>query len=338
MAPTLAALEARFNSLSINSVVFQALSALFGVYVVLFILAMWTTYTRQTAASKGLRIVTLSLFVVLLIHYISRAVATGRSRLMAPAPDEQARFTVPLQFVTTTTKTISGFILDALLAWRCYVIYERRTWALWLPCTAVTANFVLGLIGDFMNFIFYTHPESYNTKWNALSFNISAIWGWCIFATNTILTMAIIGKILYVSRSSRNVKHYRVVLEAIVESAAVTWVGLLFYEIAATAPTHGHITNVMNIGFVLVCILPLFFGISQCLITVRLGLADDGPRMPVPLSSGTNSIPSTVDSAPVEYRYQAHEIAVTMTSESYVDGSKQGPFSEKAAGELAERV
>lgn len=60
--------------------------------------------------------------------------------------------------------------------------------------------------------------------------------------------------------------------------------------------------------------------------------------MPVPLSSGTNSIPSTVNSAPVEYRYQAHEIAVTMTSESYVDGSKQGPFSEKAAGELAARV
>ncbi len=60
--------------------------------------------------------------------------------------------------------------------------------------------------------------------------------------------------------------------------------------------------------------------------------------MSAPLSAGTNSIPSTVDSTPVEYRYQAHEIAVTMTSESYVDGSKQGPFGEKAVGELVARV
>ncbi len=54
---------------------------------------------------------------------------------------------------------------------------------------------------------------------------------------------AILGR--YVSRSSSNgalMPHYGVLIEAITESAAVTWVGLLFYEIATTAPTHGKIT------------------------------------------------------------------------------------------------
>ncbi len=49
----------------------------------------------------------------------------------------------------------------------------------------------------------------------------------------------------YVSRMTKgnnSVLPYGVLLEAIIESASVTWVGLLFYEITATAPTHGRIT------------------------------------------------------------------------------------------------
>lgn len=101
---------------------------------------------------------------------------------------------------------------------------------------------------------------------------------------------------------------YAVVIEAIVESALVTWIGFLLYEIAAFAPT-GHVAvspclseyrfmaltvlqNEMNVGYVLVCMTPAYFvsttlphsgtgsslisvlqGISQCLITARLGFA-----------------------------------------------------------------
>lgn len=83
MSSTLQAVEARFNSLSINSVVFNALNALFGktlasypshsvvnhvlsgAYVVLFILALWSIHKRQGVAYKRLRTVTILLFV----HY-----------------------------------------------------------------------------------------------------------------------------------------------------------------------------------------------------------------------------------------------------------------------------
>ncbi|KAF7796697.1 hypothetical protein EIP86_007880 [Pleurotus ostreatoroseus] len=100
-----------------------------------------------------------------------------------------------------------------------------------------------------------------------------------------------------VARSSKAMSYshkkmpYASALEAIVESALVTWVGLLFYEVTALAP-EGHYTNDLNVGTVASCMLPFFFvslsrcvspvaqtqvhfrpqGISQCLITVRLSL------------------------------------------------------------------
>ena len=40
-------------------------------------------------------------FIVLLLHYVSRAKATDRARRMVPASDEETRYTIPLQFVTS---------------------------------------------------------------------------------------------------------------------------------------------------------------------------------------------------------------------------------------------
>ncbi|KAI0693737.1 hypothetical protein BC835DRAFT_1060203 [Cytidiella melzeri] len=329
MAPTLAALETQFDTLSIKSVVFAALSAMFGAYVVLSILAIWATYQRQGVAYKRLRIITVLLFVVLLIHYISRAIVTGRARRMSPAPDEEARFTVPLQFVTATTATIAAFIFDSLLVWRFYVIYGRPRWALYLPAAVVSTNAVLGLIADFINFSYYSTPALYLSHLDSVSFKLSAVWGWCMFATNTVMTGAIIGRIVYVSRMSRSpsVTQYGVLLEAITESAAVTWVGLLFYEIASTAPTHG-ITTKMNIGYVMICVLPVFFGISHCLITVRLGLSGNAQTT---FHSSNNGLPS------ITSKFQAREITVTMTSQSESSSDVPMTFAEKEVAESTVR-
>lgn len=77
--------------------------------------------------------------------------------------------------------------------------------------------------------------------------------------------------------SREHLTHYRVALEAIVESALVTWFGLLFYVIAASAPT-GHyyvsffttlytlsfisflsVQTRSGVGFIASCILPFIF-------------------------------------------------------------------------------
>ncbi|KAI0791543.1 hypothetical protein BC629DRAFT_1593144 [Irpex lacteus] len=336
MAPTLEALETQFKLLSIKSVVFHALSAMFGAYVVLFILALWSTHRRQGRAYKRLRMMTVLLFIVLVTHYISRAVATARARRMIPAPDEEARFTIPLQFVTSSSNTIAAFIFDSMLVWRFYVIYGRSRWALLFPAIVVASNAILGLIGNFMNFALYSDAQLYHDKLETVSFTISAAWGWCMFGTNTIMTGAIIGKILYVSRSSSNgalMPHYGVLIEAITESAAVTWVGLLFYEIATTAPTHGKITDELNIGYVLICILPLFFGISNCLITVRLGLAGD--RLRTSNFSCSDNTGTFNGSAGGLEKFQARAITVTMSSNT--SSNEQMTFAEKAVAEMATR-
>ncbi|EKM56634.1 uncharacterized protein PHACADRAFT_194226 [Phanerochaete carnosa HHB-10118-sp] len=65
---------------------------------------------------------------------------------------------------------------------------------------------------------------------------------------------------------------YSKLINAIVESALVTWFGLVFYGIATVA-LQGHITTNMDIGFVMIYVVPIIFGIFQCLITVRLELA-----------------------------------------------------------------
>jgi hypothetical protein len=73
-------------------------------------------------------------------------------------------------------------------------------------------------------------------------------------------------------------RRYNVVLRAMIESALVTWVGLLIYEISSLAPA-GHVTvcgrnpditpthtppdnlNKTNydVGYVMLCIIPIFF-------------------------------------------------------------------------------
>ncbi|KAI0690053.1 hypothetical protein BC835DRAFT_1418064 [Cytidiella melzeri] len=272
-----------FNNLSVIAVIFAGLSALFGVYLVLFVLAIWSTYRRSGSPFKGLRIVTIVLFVNLLIHYIVRSITFGQSRVIQPPADQLQISTIPITFIGTITTTVAGFLCDGLVAWRFYVVYGRKRWAFYVPAVAVILNLLLGLSGDFQQLSFYHSAWNYTHFYHLTAFRISAAWGWFTFITNTILSGAIIGKIIHVSRkANRNnaaapygESRYNTVLVAITESALVTWIGLLLYEVASLAPT-GHITTAWNVGYVMICIIPIFFGISQCLITVRLGFANDG--------------------------------------------------------------
>ncbi len=123
-----------------------------------------------------------------------------------------------------------------------------------------TPRTVLGLSGDFQHFTIYRNPDLYDQRIWEITLQISAAWGWFTFSINTIMTGSILGKILYdctiassiaplsllnsyTARRNGLVTRQRsgIVLEAIVESALVTWIGLLLYEITTFAPT-GHIS------------------------------------------------------------------------------------------------
>lgn len=134
----------------------------------------------------------------------------------------------------------------------------RWPWLYWI---------VTGLSSNFLAFEYYHDMVTYIDRFEYILFQLSSAWGWMVFGTNTLITGFIIARIVYVLCSiwlvaianiiihfryvtrcagqynavkSHN-KPYAVLLEAIIESALVTWISLLLYGISCLAP-QGHIT------------------------------------------------------------------------------------------------
>jgi hypothetical protein len=131
------------------------------------------------------------------------------------------------------------------------------------------------LSADFVGLSYYHNEEAFITHDELIGKKITAAWGWIMLGINTVLTGGMIWKILYVSTyqlraapkhaivglmlicfvDGRHTAHgcdsskrktatnypYGVVLEAIVESALITWFGLAVFGIASLAP-QGRIT------------------------------------------------------------------------------------------------
>ncbi|KZV93245.1 hypothetical protein EXIGLDRAFT_768255 [Exidia glandulosa HHB12029] len=269
--------DANVLNLNISAVILAALCGLFGVYSMLFLVSVWSTYRHKSDASRRLRIVTIVLFVTLLIHFITRSLQFARSRNLNPSDTELYKWSIPLLVVGNVTTTFAGLCSDGLLAWRFYIIFERKWWAKWIPSTFVVINALLCWSADAQHLAIYHHQELYENVLLDVTLKITVAWGWLMFAINTTMTGLILYKILSVSRGVENTKsrlQTAVVVRALIESATVTWIGLLIYEIASLAPTGGITTN-YDVGYVMASILPVFFGISQTLITFRLGVTKE---------------------------------------------------------------
>lgn len=286
--------DAAVLNLNICGIILAALCGLFGVYTVLFFLGVWSTMRHKTTAARRLRTITVVLYVSLLIHFITRALQFARSRNLTPPDNEMYRWSIPLVVVGNVTTTFAGLCSDGLLAWRFYVIFERRWWAKWIPGAFVVINALLCWSADAQHLAVYHHRELYENVLLDVTLKITVAWGWLMFAINTTLIGLIIWRILSVTRGVDSPKtglSTSVVIRALIESASVTWVGLLVYEIASLAPTGGITTN-LDVGYVMASILPVFFGISQTLITFRLGLTKELSK-PVQSTSGTSGTGST---------------------------------------------
>ncbi|KAF8506608.1 hypothetical protein F5888DRAFT_1643797 [Russula emetica] len=222
------------QTLQIAAISLACLTGLFGVYVVIFVIAIWATYRQTPVSSKILRWVTIALFIDLSIHFISRSLQFARARRLDDSKEEFLRWGIPLTVITKTYGT---------LAWRFYVVYNKKKWALYLPATAF-----LCWSADGQHLAAYSHPEFYKNTWSDRSMNG------------------------FNGNGRANSSKYATAIRAVIESAVVTWIGIVLCEIGLLAPT-GHITADQNMGTVILNIVPDFFGISQCLITAQLGLA-----------------------------------------------------------------
>ncbi|THH30145.1 hypothetical protein EUX98_g4038 [Antrodiella citrinella] len=324
---------ATLQNLEISAIVLSSLSGLFGVYFLLFVLALWSTYRKSSVASVRLRWVTIVLFLDLLAHFITRSLQFARARLQDDSDHETLRWDIPLTvvgkyvhiivsilyvnspFVSSVTTTFAGLVSDGLLVWRFHVIYERKPWTLYIPGIAVVMNAFLCWSADAQHLEIYFNRPFYENTLLPVTLNITVAWGWFMFFNNTLLTGGILAKIMWINRrygsshgrTPSSSLSYSTVLRAIIESASVTWIGLLIYEIASLVP-EGHVTTNLDVGFVMLDIIPIFFGISQTLITARLGLNTRDDSKPssqrIPLAnaasfpnsdtSGTAGFPSVV--------------------------------------------
>ncbi|KAF8481857.1 hypothetical protein DFH94DRAFT_628117 [Russula ochroleuca] len=267
------------QTLQIAAISLACLTGLFGVYLVIFVLAIWSTYRQATMSSKRLRWVTIVLFVDLCIHFVTRSLQFSRARLLRDSNQEFLRWSIPLTVIGNVTTTISGLLSDGTLAWRFYVVYNKAKWALYLPAGAVAFNALLCWSADGQHLAAYSRPEYYENTLLPVTLDITVAWGWSMFVANSLMTGGIIYKIMWAQRSShslrqgtgRNPSRYANAIRAIIESAVVTWIGIVLAEIGMLAPTGGITTN-QDVGTVILNIIPVFFGISQCLITAHLGL------------------------------------------------------------------
>ncbi|KAH9178624.1 hypothetical protein EDB89DRAFT_961033 [Lactarius sanguifluus] len=280
------------QTLQITAITLASLSGLFGVYFVLFVLAVWSTYRRGSSLSKRLakrlRWVTILLFIVLLAHFITRALEFSRARLQNDSDRELLGWSIPLTVVGNVTTTFAALLSDGTLAWRFYIIFKKEKWALYLPTTAIVVNALLCLSADVLHLAIYFNRDFYENTLLRVTLDITVAWGWFIFLINTLLTGGILYKLIWATRARRGLRNdgvllfssqkYDNALRAVIESALVTWIGILIYEITSLAPM-GHITTDLNVGYVMLEIIPIFFGISQSLITARHGLTRETPAL-----------------------------------------------------------
>ncbi|KAH8990155.1 hypothetical protein EDB86DRAFT_1801237 [Lactarius hatsudake] len=273
-----------FQNLQITAIALASLSGLFGVYFVLFVLAVWSTYRQDTSSSKRLRWVTIFLFLVLLLHYITRSLEFARARLQIDTDEELLKWTIPLRFLGNVTATFAALLSDGTLAWRFYIVFGRKKWALYIPTVAVMTNTFLCWSADFQHLGVYANKDLYLNTLLPVTFDIAVAWGWFIFVNNTLMTGGILYKIIWANRLMGGLhkdglrvstnRKYNIAIRAMIESAFVTWLGILILEITSLAPA-GHVTTALDAGYVMLDIVPIFFGISQSLITARLGLTKE---------------------------------------------------------------
>jgi hypothetical protein len=106
--------------------------------------------------------------------------------------------TILINAYTSVTTSLAGLLSDGVVAWRFYVIYDRRKWALYVPAAAVIINACLCLSADMQHLAIYHEYNFYENTLLDVTLNITIAWGWFMFSVNTLLTASIAGKILYV--------------------------------------------------------------------------------------------------------------------------------------------
>jgi hypothetical protein len=253
-----------------------ALTALYGIYLVLFVLAIWSTYLRATPVSVPMRASVLAFFCMLLIHIALQfsiwTIAVNHSDGDAISGGYKA-MTIIVNLITC----LCGFLAEAQLAWRTFVVWGRKLWMKMALLAVVGLGTTIGIFANIAFARFSSIPVTYQ---------LLCFWGWWTFLTNSVLSGAVTVRIFKNIAARRNkpnavggttaVPRLRVtIFRAMIESSFFAWVGVAAYTMVNTAfwanSTSVHLWSGSAGLFML---LPLFFAIAHHLSVALVGLSN----------------------------------------------------------------
>ncbi|KAF7367791.1 hypothetical protein MSAN_00843300 [Mycena sanguinolenta] len=210
----------------------SAALVLYGLYVPLFAIAIFTLHRRQTAGKKLLLAASWTLFLVgtaqMLLCSMIAAVSVQLLSTLASSPESMAKVSslqhslTVLNAASQTIFVINVFLTDLLFLCRCYLIYARQWKVILFPASLIFLTSVSAVIS------LATTSSSTPLGWQKVQLVTAVVgYGMGLFA-NIVLMVLTAGRIWWMSRASVHAhllttikNRYTTTISIILESGAI---------------------------------------------------------------------------------------------------------------------
>jgi len=227
----------------------------FGMVLVLYLQALSFLLRKDWRREWPLLIFTSLLFICAALLFsgstvlIVNAFVNNRAFPDGPASYARLEFRVPAVIMGNSAFPIQSWLADSYLIYRCYVVYSRQLWITVFPSLLLLGSLVTGI------FVISNETEPNSSFWATTSVNFAIPYFSLTIALNVIVTLLIIGKLLWARRTSRKLlgpnsssSVYTSISAMLIESAALNFctsiaflvpyargdtVSVVFQEIAA---------------------------------------------------------------------------------------------------------
>ncbi|KAF8989613.1 hypothetical protein BDQ17DRAFT_1414347 [Cyathus striatus] len=228
-----------------------------------------------------LMIVLIFLYIVIIINLAStwsivRSVVVTHNNTRKTMAAELFLNTGKMREIMNIIQLGAMVIADALLVWRCYIVWMKNKWLL--------AFFGAILLGEIVLIIMYIiHPQSYPNRVPINSFYYITL------GVTVIATSMVVYRIITVSGRAGTVGRYRYAIEILVESGIIYSIPLLILGVIESLPnlTPSEINLLWEVDTYVLAFLVPVTGIAPTLIYERVmtNTEHDEERWSQPISS-----------------------------------------------------
>ncbi|KAJ4489953.1 hypothetical protein J3R30DRAFT_9966 [Lentinula aciculospora] len=243
-------------------------SIFLGSYIPLSIACMLIVYRRKRKAYKIQIGAMLLLALASTVSIIVQCVNQGRALLAMLRDDYEGASTSEIVQDNMTTALIhdyvvlgiyifSNVIADALLLYRCFIIWDKDIRVVLLPLLGYLGNIILGILG--------------------LSYNDEFVFEFWILAIveNVVLTALITGKIWYIKHEAGGILGSAVKIKYNMIAAIILESGFVYSAIVLATSVTSMMTHNAIYASCLLAAATQIVGIAPCLMIIRIALGVD---------------------------------------------------------------